>query len=411
MAIDIDKLMSGVGIIIDDAFRNDKDKKDDIFKIVEQIEDKNIPLVKYDDLPDDAVPHFKNVSFILLDWNLNQVVPSTVEPVIIPSGLETSNIKQNIKFIENIQKVCFTPLFIFTKEDTDGIINILIDAGLYTREKRNFIFVKNKSEIKKKGSLFLEIANWLKETSSIYVLKEWEISLNCAKNELFWDFYDLNPDWPKVLWKAYKQDEVDMTTELGELITRNLKSRMSHFGFDKQILSKNISQIEMKDLISVMAGDRFMPDDKLNKKEINTGDIYKDKNGKYLLNIRPQCDLISRGKNNYDATILYLIEGECIGFPSSKNKLKSIFNIEGGNFKESISEAILFPIEESIIKFSFKNQINKSFRSLKSRRVGRVLPPYITRIQQRYALYLQREGIPRTPEEAIFISSNGGLAR
>ena len=408
MAIDIDKLMSGVCIVIDDAFRNDKDKKDDIFKIVEQIEDKKIPLVKYHYLPDDAVPHFKNVSFILLDWNLTQIAPSAAEPIRTPSGLGASNVEQNIAFIKNIKKVCFIPLFIFTKENVDEIIGNLIDAGLYTREKHNFIFVKNKSEIKTKGRLFSKITEWLKETSSIYVLKEWETALNSAKNELFWDFYDLNPDWPKVLWKAYKQDEVDMATELGELITRNLKSRMSDVGFDEQILSKDISEIQKNDLISVMTGDRFISNKKLNKKEVNTGDIFKDKNGKYLLNIRPQCNLISRDGHNSGSTTLYLIEGKCIDFPNSNKKLEKMFNIKGGNFKESISEAILFPIEKSIIKFSFKNQINKSFEDLGSMRVGKVLPPYITRIQQRYALYLQRVGIPPTPKKAIFTDSNGG---
>lgn len=31
-------------------------------------------------------------------------------------------------------------------------------------------------------------------------------------------------------------------------------------------------------------------------------------------------------------------------------------------------------------------------------RVGRLLPPFVTRVQQRYASYLQRPGMPRIPE-------------
>ena len=32
-----------------------------------------------------------------------------------------------------------------------------------------------------------------------------------------------------------------------------------------------------------------------------------------------------------------------------------------------------------------------------ARRVGRLLPPFLTRVQQRYAAYLQRPGLPRIP--------------
>ena len=34
-------------------------------------------------------------------------------------------------------------------------------------------------------------------------------------------------------------------------------------------------------------------------------------------------------------------------------------------------------------------------------RIGRLVPLYITRIQQRYALYLHRKGTPCTPWEAV----------
>lgn len=408
MPFNIDELMTGVGIIIDDAISNDKDKKDDIFKIISQIEEKNIPLVKYSELPDTSVPHFKNVSFILLDWDLNQISSDATEPISVPSGLEESNIEQNIRFIKKIKETCFIPFFIFTKESVDEIINKLEEAGLYSRGKHNFIFVENKSKLKKKNGVFSKVKKWLKETSSIYVLKEWERTLDKAKNELFWDFYILNPDWPKVLWKAYKQDDIDMATEFGELITRNLKTRMSYFGFNEKILDNNTAQIKKEDIMSVIAGERFIPNERLNKNEIYTGDIYKNQNGTYLLNIRPQCDLIVRNDQNIDSMSLYLLEGETVDFPTSKTKLNRIFNTKGGNFSEGISEAILFPIDKSIIKFSFKEQINKLYVELKNNRIGKILPPYITRIQQRYALYLQRAGIPRTPAEAILTVSDGG---
>ena len=402
MAIDIDKLMSGVCIVIDDAFRDDKDKKDDIFKIVEQIEDKNIPLVKYADLPDDAVPHFKNVSFILLDWDLNQIVSSAEEPVTIPSGLETSNVVQNIEFIKNIKKTCFIPLFIFTKENVDEVINDLTDAGLYAREKHNFIFVKSKSEIKTKGSLFLKINNWLKETSSIYVLKEWELSLNCAKNELFWDFYDINPDWPKVLWKAYKADSVNMSNELGGFISKNLLSRISSFNFDPKLLVKNVKDISREDFRKVLEGERFIAGKYINKDEIHTGDMYK-KNSKYYLNIRPQCDCIPRDNEKIDAIELYCLEGSKM----TDTDVDKFFDKDFGMFREKDNNCIIFPVDTGkAIDFRFKKLKKFQYNDLKDRRLGRLILPYITKVQQKYSNYLHRPGLSRIPIEVIKENNN-----
>ena len=43
------------------------------------------------------------------------------------------------------------------------------------------------------------------------------------------------------------------------------------------------------------------------------------------------------------------------------------------------------------------------WNNIKDNRIGRLLPPYITRVQQKYAHYLQRQGLPRIPKQAIKI--------
>jgi len=42
----------------------------------------------------------------------------------------------------------------------------------------------------------------------------------------------------------------------------------------------------------------------------------------------------------------------------------------------------------------------EQYRNLKEYRIGTLLPPFITRLVQKYALYMQRQGLPRIPEEA-----------
>ena len=53
------------------------------------------------------------------------------------------------------------------------------------------------------------------------------------------------------------------------------------------------------------------------------------------------------------------------------------------------------------MRFDFRRFHVKQFSEVKDLRIGRLLHPYLTRIQQRYALYLQRQGLPRIPEKAV----------
>ena len=41
------------------------------------------------------------------------------------------------------------------------------------------------------------------------------------------------------------------------------------------------------------------------------------------------------------------------------------------------------------------------YSKVKAGREGRLLHPYVTRVQQRYALYARRQALPRIPEAAV----------
>jgi len=85
----------------------------------------------------------------------------------------------------------------------------------------------------------------------------------------------------------------------------------------------------------------------------------------------------------------------------SQKKEKEIYNNKYGEFNEQHNQAIVLSIQGKTYDFRFKDLELIKWDDLKDKRIGRLLPPYITRIQQRYALYLQRQGLPRTPELAI----------
>ena len=73
---DVVQLFSGIGVVIDEAINTEGDLLNGIQKIVLSIENKHIPLLKFEDLPDDeAISNFHSIGFLILDWNLSGVRP------------------------------------------------------------------------------------------------------------------------------------------------------------------------------------------------------------------------------------------------------------------------------------------------------------------------------------------------
>jgi len=180
---------------------------------------------------------------------------------------------------------------------------------------------------------------------------------------------------------------------------------MSPFEFSDDILNKRGPGIEKDAIRKVLEGERFIRSNHLQANDIGTGDIFKEEyvdNGsnriRYYLNIRAQCDLLR--SSNPDKIELYCLKGRVID-ENTINKKSGIPFIEG-QFIEKVNHAIIGCIDDGIIiEFLFRDLKVKKWKDLKNKRIGRLLPPYITRIQQRYALYLQRQGLPRTPELAV----------
>lgn len=389
-------LIKGIAVVIDDEI----DGSDpNIKNIITQIKNNNMPVITYSAIPpDEVVSHFCNVSFVLLDWNLiyDKLSDDQIRNgVRIPSGIIASD---NIKFINNLLNICYCPVFIFSNENKDDIITILTRAKLYNKERPNHIFIRSKQEIIGRVKLFREVEKWLKTNPSMYVLKEWEKEYSKSKNKLFIDFQELSPSWPIIMWRNFEDDGVNKSLELGELITHNLYTRMSPFKFSNEIFSKKMKKIDKKELRRVLEGKCFMR--KIHDDDISPGDVFKI-SSKYYLNIRAACDCVpdrSVSVAPIDSVKLYLLKGKKL----SQNDGRKFFNKKYGFFTERVSQSIAFPIDDgNFISFDFKLIEIKEWHEVKNNRIGRILPPYINRIQQRYSLYIQRQGLPRVPYKAL----------
>lgn len=388
-----ENLFKGIGMVVDDQVNSGKDKAiDGIVKYLEN--DNHLPLVKYEDLPDNIESIcFSSLSFLLLDWELNTLVDVDGSP-IPNAALKAQNARDNVDFIKQVVAKVVIPIFIFSNEDVNSIKNTLSQNHIMDDDEKSPIFILNKSELfdnEEKCIMFDKVNEWLKKTPSIYVTQKWKTAYLDAINGMALDMREASPFWPNLLWTCYKNDGVNPSEEISSLINQNALSRIQPVEFDEEILSieKTCDEHLLKNLLERQC---FMRNEYLGDLS-STGDIYKWQQ-EYFLNIRPSCDCVGRdGKNK-----IYLIKGDKV---KDKEIQNGLFNEKYGNFNEQSNFVIVGPICGFFIRFKFKDFLIEDYDKKKEKRIGRLLPPFITRVTQKYGLYIHRQGLPRLPKEVI----------
>lgn len=401
--MDVLGLMNGIGVIIDDEIF---DTDANIQGIVKQIEKLSIPLVKYSSTPsDEVISNIQDVSFLILDWRLikGSIDDSDIsQGVVIPDELQEDNALANLEFLEKVVSQCYNPIFIFTNETAENIKDQVYEKFGFSEDKPNNFFIHSKVDLMNEGEFVSKISEWIEKNPSIYVLKQWEKEYRKGKYQLFTDFYKINELWPNVIWKTFTEDGGNVSQDLNEFIYRNLYSRIAPYTFDDKVLNPAGAPVPTKsELRTVLEGERFLKNERLDFKEIKTGDIFlvhkDDGNDEYWLNIRAQCDLVRHKEGNPE---LYLIKGSVL-IQNDNGKIKDV-SFNKGEYIEKANQSIVPFIDGGkILEFLYRDLTIMKWNDIKDKRVGRLLPPYITKIQQKYALYMQRQGLPKIPDEAI----------
>ena len=378
---DIVQLFSGIGVVIDEAINTKDDRPNGIQKIVQSIESKHIPLLQFEDLPDnEVISKLHSISFLILDWNLSGVQP-------IPKA----TIDDNIVFLKKLKETCFIPLFIFSDEDPHTIEVTLSENGITAENSP--IFIKKKDELDTVEKLLGEIESWLKTTPSIYVLKEWEKATREAKTIMLSELSSIHPFWPSVLTKAIQDDGGDKNWELMNSLQNNLSYRIVFPEFDNNIIGLEKEGITKEEVRKILECERFIPNNKLPDYPF-AGDIYLVDNN-YYINIRPDCDIIREKKD------LYLLKGNVIEESKINSNTDDTIIFSQGEFQEKINNCFVAFVDAKILRFYLRKLDIKKWNEVKANRCGRLLPPFITRIQQKYSSYIQRQGLPSIPNQAI----------
>lgn len=437
--MDVKKLFQGIAVIFDDEISNTTST---IYKIKENIQRKNIPVAVYNEMPrPEIIPSLSNASFVILDWDYtnSELDLGSSERLSIPTELKTEQEQNLIQFIRRLLHEVFIPVFIFTSKSVDSIKTTLSDEKLWDNDKENRIFIKQKNDINTEALLFEEIEKWIKAIPSVYVLKEWEKKISKSKDTMFIELYKYSPNWVKIVWDMFKEDSIDNCREFGEFVTRNLNNRIGAYEFDEDIIGAQ-RDISSEELRNVVQGERYFVY-RTNPKQVYTGDLFKDGN-KYYLNIRAQCDLsrMDGGSGKYNPK-LYCIKGKKLSskdivtddirmttegklmfgvnksfslddmceickndnelqkFNNNFAKYRNKIFFRKGAFLERNDKVIVGCIaNEKVLQFDLDISI-KEFSDMRDKRIGRILPPYITRIQQKCAMYMIREGVMPIPKE------------
>jgi hypothetical protein len=392
-------LFHGIAVMIDDQVN---DENTTVKAIREEIEAAGCHVVPLTDVPlTTSIPNFREVAFFVLDWKLygkKLEEIGGIEALSIGAGLEEQNEASIIEFLRELKKVRVAPVFIFTDESVDTVKEKLRHhKDIFDELDPSHIMVMDKKKVTASG-VFKVLSDWMKLAPSVFVLKTWEKAYAKAKNEMFRDFYTKSPQWPVVLWENFKADSVPPAPLLGEIISRNLSSRMSPFdcGLEQHFASQlpAIGTEAHKNVVKqVLEGERFLAEIRLDKQSFAPGDIIKTGNN-YFINIRPDCDCVPRGGDTLGRLDLYLLKGV-------ERSLDDVtFDFRNGLISEQDNEAIVFPVFGGrALSFKFRKILSKKWNEVKDDRIGRLLPPYLTRLQQRYSAYLQRPGLPRLPSE------------
>ena len=383
-----DELLKGVAVVIDDEVGK---SSSDIAHLIEEIEKRNIPCLKYSELPDNSViENFSDVPFIILDWKFGSEDGVTVSQY---------QVEDNIAFIRDVRKYCFVPIFIFTNKGLDDLEEDLRSHNASDFVGDSMIFLKNKSELID-GKLFDEIEEWLKSTPSAYVIKKWAFEYKKAKISMFNDLYSKSKNWPSVFWKGYVTDSTNPSDELSEMLMKNLQGRFSNIKFDEQVINQHISESgNGEDLHKVWEGAYFIPNASLDENTVKPGDVFLI-NGEYFINIKPECDCVIRNDNELE---LYLIEGKICSKNNIGNLLKSR-NDNGTkrwetNRNNDGGHACFGICGSKDINFKFKSFKIMDWTLIKNCRIGRLTQPFIGIIQQKFASHIQRIGLPPLPYE------------
>lgn len=390
----------GIAIVIDDQVHIE----DAIKEIVDAIEAAGGHAIRMKELPTDEadLENLTGAAFFILDWNLVELG----EGVRPPEGFAKAEVERKIAFLRRLREHRHAPIFIFTKEDPEVVKDALRPYEDIYQDGTSNILIRQKADVGR--NVYGVLNDWAEGLPSVMTLKRWEHANNRAVNSVFLDLYDRDHLWPVFFWKMFKDDNLVPADELGRLLNRLVASRMSSPAINLDAFLEGLdAQLNAdkgkyrRSLVAVMEGERFLRNERLDPDSFSTGDVFceTDTNSDkptYYINLRAECDCIKRPGSTLGK--MHLLPGR--EDPDALTGIDPAF----GLVREKDNEGIVVAMHDGKhFRFGFaKNlKVQEWNTAWKAKRIGRLLPPFLTRLLERYASYSHRPGIPRVPSALV----------
>lgn len=391
---------NGTALIIDDQVHKKNTK---IFKLKNELEEKGICFVCFDEIPSRKLWNsFANLSFLIIDWNLH---PQTDGGIVHGATLLREEQEEVIEFIAYALEHYLLPIFLFTQEHIRPVLARLSQhESIHEFIKKKQLIVKPKNTLSER---VLEdyIGQWCMRNPAAYTLKTLDFAFQQARKDLLCSLNSYDSEWPIVVYQTLLTDNsAGIDDEFGDFLIDSLVGRLPSVCLDSTILTQSYKRKNRKQLINLYSSAKICAFSEMQPQGPHTGDIYRNKregtSGKdeYLINITASCDLrknkmimlkgipVKTDKVNYDtkyglvdkhvsATVPSFDNHECVEF-----KFSDFYVIQITDQK----------YDEVVVQNGSKNK--------KYIRIGKLIHPYITVIQERYSHYICRHGMIRHPE-------------
>jgi|GEM_PF-2622440 len=400
---DVEDLFHGPALVVDD------DPDSMMSSIGTQIRAKHIPVIVENEIPDiEEVRNWSGLSFIILDWQMHS---GEGVPAGVIVGGEAAN-EEIIDLVKAILDALYCPIFIFSNQDSKAIHDELSSGlGDDTDKIDSRILIKKKEELA--GELFQDVGMWIKGKPALYVLKCFDHEYERTRTQLFKDLQDTSMDWPHAIWETAESDSINPSFALANTVTQNILHRMSPLDFDEEILKTDHEKPDAKELHRIIHREVVIDNRNLPNGMIMPGDFFcepqedgTDGNAHPTLyiNITPACDSVPRsggeGEPSDGPDRLIVLEARPISTRPKQSKRKK----EAAKYRDCLTEDILYGLTEDGVPYKCLFKLwtvwdGEKYTEMSACRKGRLIEPYITRLQQKFALFLQRQGLPRFPDD------------
>lgn len=403
--------VDGVAVVFDDEARTDGSVAK---KFIDDLRNADFPVVDYIEPPSEKPRLIKNLygaAFIVLDWKflkINEIAENDgwkeSQPmearVSLPGASELAGSidEEGVESLKMLLGNTYCSIFIVTQESVEDIESKLQEAGILKNGVHPRILLCRKSELLADSNKFwAKMSEWLLNSPPIFTLKTLERAVRQAKHELF-SSMEIHPEWPSVLWRTYDHDGENASVELARFLSKQIVQRTIYKCKFSELPKRKLSKEACEHVGAIISSDRYLKFPGKSVEPYVAGDVFEI-DGCFYVNVRASCDTIRA--NPADLYLLPCYDVDDV--PPDYCDKRFVLHMQGGQLARWDKSFVMpYSIEGKTVEVDLsKLKIVSIGEADKSKRIGRLLPPFLTRLQQMFASFVVREGLPATPPQLL----------